>query len=112
MCGRAAFSHPGRSSVGWWPNAGPGLVRWVRDPGRWPGHPKDATEIQMAIDSQPADNRIDSPRREPRLPPGQVQTQKWPVLHYGSVPRVDLTKWELRVDGLVKHPQRWTWAEF
>ena len=47
-----------------------------------------------------------------RVPPGQVVTQKWPVLHYGSVPRVDLTKWELRVDGLVKHPQRWTWAEF
>ena len=66
----------------------------------------------MEPDSQPADNRIDSPRQEPRLPPGQVQTQKWPVLHYGSVPRVDLTQWELRVDGLVEHPQRWTWTEF
>ena len=66
----------------------------------------------MEIDSQAADNRIESPRQEPRLPPGQVQTQKWPVLHYGSVPRVDLTQWELRVDGLVEHPQRWTWTEF
>ena len=66
----------------------------------------------MEIDSQAADNRIESPRREPRLPPGQVQTQKWPVLHYGSVPRIDLTTWELRVDGLVEHPQRWTWTDF
>lgn len=57
-------------------------------------------------------DKIDSPRREPRLPPGQVQTDKWPVLHYGSVPRVDLAAWELRVDGLVETPQRWTWDEF
>ncbi len=25
-----------------------------------------------------------------RLPPGQIVTVKWPVLHYGTVPRVDL----------------------
>ena len=66
----------------------------------------------MEMDSQAADNPIESPRQEPRLPPGQVQTQKWPVLHYGSVPRVDLAKWELRVDGLVEQPQRWTWTDF
>ena len=28
-----------------------------------------------------------------RLPPGQVQTRKWPVLHYGMVPRIDLSRW-------------------
>jgi DMSO/TMAO reductase YedYZ molybdopterin-dependent catalytic subunit len=66
----------------------------------------------MNPDSRPADNRIDSPRIEPRLPPGQVKTDKWPVLHYGSVPRVDLAKWELRVEGLVEQPQRYTWDEF
>jgi len=59
----------------------------------------------------PADT-IDSPRREPRLPPGQVKTDKWPVLHHGNVPQVDLARWDLRVDGLVEHPQRWTWDEF
>jgi DMSO/TMAO reductase YedYZ molybdopterin-dependent catalytic subunit len=41
-----------------------------------------------------------------------VKTDKWPVLHYGSVPRVDLAKWELRVEGLVEQPLRWTWDEF
>lgn len=60
----------------------------------------------------PADNRIDSPRIEPRLPPGQVKTEKWPVLHYGSVPNVDLATWSLQVDGRVEQPLRWTWDEF
>ena len=28
---------------------------------------------------------------ESRIPPGQYYTDKWPVLHAGSVPRVDLS---------------------
>lgn len=28
-----------------------------------------------------------------RLPPGQVLTTKWPVLHYGLVPSVDTKTW-------------------
>jgi DMSO/TMAO reductase YedYZ molybdopterin-dependent catalytic subunit len=55
---------------------------------------------------------VDSPRREPRLPPGQVKTDKWPVLHHGQVPRIDLAKWDFVVDGLVAHPQRWTWEQY
>ena len=66
----------------------------------------------MNMPSQDADKKVDRVRQEPRLPPGQLQTQKWPVLHYGSVPRIDLAKWSLRVDGLVEQPQHWTWAEF
>ena len=71
-----------------------------------------ATEIGMETESNPADKRLESPPQEPRLPPGQIQTQKWPVLHYGSVPRIDIAKWQLRVDGLVEQPQHWTWTEF
>src|SRR5579872_456170 len=37
-----------------------------------------------------------------RLPPGQYLTEKWPVLHAGSVPSVDLATWQLRVFGLVE----------
>src|SRR5215831_8371062 len=59
----------------------------------------------------PADTK-GSPQQEPRLPPGQILTDKWPVLHYGSVPRVDLEKWDFRVYGMVEKPQRWTWQEF
>ena len=59
----------------------------------------------------PADT-VQSPIQEPRLPPGQVRTEKWPVLHYGSVPQVDLNTWDFRVYGLVERPARWTWDEF
>ena len=65
----------------------------------------------MNSDSKPADT-IASPVQEPRLPPGQVHTDKWPVLHYGSVPRIDIARWEFRVFGLVEQPVRWTWEEF
>src|SRR5258706_6038450 len=46
-----------------------------------------------------------------RLPPGQVETKGWPVLHYGSVPNVDLAKWTLRAFGLVDAPAEWTMRE-
>jgi DMSO/TMAO reductase YedYZ molybdopterin-dependent catalytic subunit len=46
-----------------------------------------------------------------RLPPGQILTRKWPVLHYGLVPRVDRSAWELRVSGAVEHPFTITWNE-
>ena len=46
-----------------------------------------------------------------RLPPGQVVTQKWPVLHYGLVPSVDLSTWKLGVSGAVDHPFELTWSE-
>jgi DMSO/TMAO reductase YedYZ molybdopterin-dependent catalytic subunit len=51
-------------------------------------------------------------RSEGRLPPGQSLTLKWPVLHEGNVPRVDLRTWDFRVDGLVETSLRFTWEEF
>ncbi len=47
-----------------------------------------------------------------RVPPGQYVTQKWPVLHYGSVPSVDLATWDFRVWGEVEEPFTFTWEEF
>ncbi len=47
-----------------------------------------------------------------RLPPGQVLTQKWPVLTYEAVPRVDLKTWTFRCFGLVGEEVSWTWEEF
>ena len=46
------------------------------------------------------------------LPPGQSLTLKWPVLHYGSVPRFDPDTWDLRVYGLVESPLKLNWKEF
>ncbi|MBP3955581.1 sulfite oxidase-like oxidoreductase [Gemmata sp. G18] len=53
-------------------------------------------------------------RRENRLPPRQALTQKWPVLHAGSVPPFDPAKWTLTLfpaplTGAVK---QFTWAQF
>jgi DMSO/TMAO reductase YedYZ molybdopterin-dependent catalytic subunit len=51
-------------------------------------------------------------KREGLLPPGQSLTLKWPVLHYGSVPKFDPKTWDFRAYGLVETPRRLTWAEF
>jgi DMSO/TMAO reductase YedYZ molybdopterin-dependent catalytic subunit len=47
-----------------------------------------------------------------RLPPGQSLTQKWPVLHVGSVPQFNPATWDFYIRGLVKESKRFTWAEF
>lgn len=47
-----------------------------------------------------------------RVPPGQFLTEKFPVLHYGSVPvYANLDKWDFRVFGLIEEPLRLTWQE-
>ena len=46
-----------------------------------------------------------------RLPPGQIITHKWPVLHYGTVPRVDLATWRFEVRGAVERPLSLSWDE-
>src|SRR5918999_2937215 len=46
-----------------------------------------------------------------RLPPGQYLTEKWPVLHAGSVPKTDLATWDFRVWGQVENPVTLTWEQ-
>src|SRR5437588_7136446 len=48
-----------------------------------------------------------------RTPPGQVLTAKWPVLHYGNVPKVDPwhPSWKLRVFGLCDNPFELSYGE-
>ncbi len=47
-----------------------------------------------------------------RVPPGQYLTEKWPVLHYGTVPRFDPKTWDFRVFGKVEHEVTMKWDEF
>jgi DMSO/TMAO reductase YedYZ molybdopterin-dependent catalytic subunit len=47
-----------------------------------------------------------------RLPPGQYLTEKWPVLHAGTVPHTDLATWDFRVFGEVETPITLSWEEF
>ena len=52
--------------------------------------------------------------QESRVPPGQYLTEKFPVLHYGTVPQYsDLeTTWDLRVWGEIEAPARLSYSEF
>jgi len=46
-----------------------------------------------------------------RLPPGQYLTEKWPVLHAGTVPQTDLSTWDFKVFGEVEEPTTLTYDE-
>ncbi len=47
-----------------------------------------------------------------RIPPGQYETQDFPVLSAGPTPRVPLVNWTFALDGLVEKPVQWTWEQF
>ncbi len=61
------------------------------------------------FDRRDEEKRVKS---EGRLPPNQALTQKFPVLHYGSVPATDPAVWKLSVTGEIEQPMSWTWDEF
>jgi DMSO/TMAO reductase YedYZ molybdopterin-dependent catalytic subunit len=46
----------------------------------------------------------------PRLPVGQVETQKWPVLDLGHHPRIEPANWQLVIDGACARPEVLTWS--
>jgi len=51
-------------------------------------------------------------QRENRVPPGQHLTERWPVLHYGPVPRIDPAKWTLSIFGSVVQATELSHAQF
>jgi DMSO/TMAO reductase YedYZ molybdopterin-dependent catalytic subunit len=53
----------------------------------------------------------DTARKE-RVPPGQKLTEKWPALHYGSVPKIDIAEWRFNIFGLVEKVRQLSYAEF
>jgi DMSO/TMAO reductase YedYZ molybdopterin-dependent catalytic subunit len=57
---------------------------------------------------------VNSPdtERQDRTPPGQRLTEKWPVLHYSRVPRIDTAQWRFTISGLVKKERRLGYQEF
>ncbi len=50
--------------------------------------------------------------KESRIPPGQVVTQRFPVLHYGAIPPFDPLAWTFRVFGEVEERAEWSYDEF
>lgn len=53
-----------------------------------------------------------SDEEKKRIPPGQFLTTRFPVLHYGPIPELDLENWKFRVWGEVEKPLVLTWEEF
>jgi DMSO/TMAO reductase YedYZ molybdopterin-dependent catalytic subunit len=51
-------------------------------------------------------------KKEGRLPPGQSLTNKFPVLHYGPVPKFNPATWDFRIWGEVESEIRLNWDEF
>jgi DMSO/TMAO reductase YedYZ molybdopterin-dependent catalytic subunit len=51
-------------------------------------------------------------KRKERIPPGQHLVEKWPVLHYGNIPQIDVSKWNLKIFGLVGNSLTLSYAEF
>ena len=47
-----------------------------------------------------------------RVPPGQYVTDDFPVLSAGPTPRTPLERWSFEINGLVRQPVRWSWADF
>jgi DMSO/TMAO reductase YedYZ molybdopterin-dependent catalytic subunit len=53
-------------------------------------------------------------QRQHRIPPNQVETRKWPILHAGPTPEYDLRDWDLTIFPvpLVSEIKRFSWEEF
>ena len=67
----------------------------------------------MALFRSRAEAKVRNAGYDPaRLPPGQYLTDKWPVLHAGSIPSTDLATWDFKVWGQVEEPLTLTWDEF
>lgn len=63
---------------------------------------------------EPPDGTIVSPdvHRGNRIPPGQVETKKWPVLDASGTPAIDMATWRFEVTGLVERPWEADWETF
>jgi DMSO/TMAO reductase YedYZ molybdopterin-dependent catalytic subunit len=66
----------------------------------------------MTLFRSKAEDKVRAAGYDPaRLPPGQYLTEKWPVLHAGQVPDIDLATWDLRVFGEVEKEITLTYDE-
>lgn len=51
-------------------------------------------------------------KKSQRIPPGQYETKKWPVLHAGNIPAVNTQNWRFDIFGLVKVKKSLNFEEF
>ena len=91
-------------------------------PARSPGNRRSASGVNeveaglagLALDrawSAFLNHPIDMRTVGRRIPPGQIETKKWPVLHYGEVPVIAPAAWRFRVFGEVEQPFDIGWSD-
>ena len=56
--------------------------------------------------------KINQDQKGLEVPPGQFVTEKFPVLTYGSIPKIDMDTWQFRVFGLVDEEVTLDWRKF
>ena len=68
-------------------------------------------ETPSLKDEQPQGSGPENRHGMPRLPVGQHETKKWPVLDLGEHPDIDRADWVLSIDGAVKNPLSLAWTD-
>ncbi|HEV7348679.1 sulfite oxidase-like oxidoreductase [Telluribacter sp.] len=63
-------------------------------------------------DNQPQGTGPANRHGMPKLPVGQYESKKWPVLDLGYQPSVSLDRWRLTINGEVEHPVVLKWDDF
>ena len=71
----------------------------------------------MPLVGREGDVRINRPKASPDyvervVPPGQLVTEKFPVLSISPTPRIDLARWRFRLFGLVEEEVELDWSRF
>ncbi len=56
--------------------------------------------------------KINQDREGLEVPPGQYVTEKFPVLTYGSIPKIDMDTWQFKIFGLVEEEVILDWQQF
>ena len=69
-------------------------------------------ELEPSYGLKRPDQVKEAPNQGERVPPGQFLSNKFPVLTYGSSPKVDLKQWKIRVFGLVEEELELDWEKF
>lgn len=63
-------------------------------------------------DDQPQGTGPTNRHGMPKLPVGQFETEKWPVLDLGYKPDISLERWRLYITGEVEQPVTLKWTDF
>ena len=56
--------------------------------------------------------KINQDQEGREVPPGQFVTDKFPVLTYGSIPKIDMDTWQFKIFGLVDDEVTLDWRQF